>query len=228
MNHWFEAVKRRVWVAPAVLTAALGFAGLAGCEGSSSSNNDIGLPTGRATQEQVQQGRALVLSNGCADCHNRGVGNPASANWLAGHMAGSNSSVFQIGPFTTYAANLTPDPTTGIGNFTDRQIYNALKFGLDPGATPEAVISSTTPGQGSFPATPHYLGPPMPWPAFRHHTDAELWAIVAYVKHGIKPVANTVPESQSPPNFWASSYTDNAVGPADPPAYPTASEQFVP
>jgi len=41
--------------------------------------------------------------------------------------------------------------------------YNALKFGLDPGATPDAVITSTTPGTGNFPATPHYLAPPMPW-----------------------------------------------------------------
>ena len=34
---------------------------------------------------------------------------------------------------------------------------------------------------------------PMPWPAFRHKPDDELWAIIAYVKHGIKPVNNAVP-----------------------------------
>ena len=90
------------------------------------------------------------------------------------------------------------------------------------------TITSTTPGQGNFPATPHYLAPPMPWPSFRHLSDSDLWAIVAYIEHGIKPVANTVPDSQGPPDFWASSYTDAAVGPANLPAYPVGNEQFSP
>src|SRR5690349_2827107 len=85
---------------------------LAGCDGSSSSNNNnanTGLPFGTTTLTQVQQGRALVLTYGCADCHNRGLVNPASANWLAGYLPGSQGANFQIGPFMTYAANITPD-----------------------------------------------------------------------------------------------------------------------
>src|SRR4029453_9009567 len=107
----------------------------------------------------------------------------------------------------------------------DRQVYNALKFGLDPEDTPDVTITSTTPGQGNFPTQPHYLAPPMPWPTFRHMSDDDLWAIVAYIKHGIKGVTNTVPNSQGPPDFWASSYTDAAVGPANLPAYPAGNEQ---
>src|SRR5207302_10892667 len=117
---------------------------------------------------------------------------------------------------------------TGIGRFTDRQLFNELRFGLDPADTPDVVITSTTPGQGNFPATPHYLAPPMPWPAFRHMTDDELWAIVAYIKHGIKPVSKTIPSSTGPGDFWASSYTTAAIGPYPAPAYPTASERFSP
>jgi hypothetical protein len=213
-------------------TVLLGIAALAGCEGSDSSNNNTsGLPLTQTNSTQIQQGRALVVSLGCTDCHNRGVDNPSSPNWMAGFIVGppiGSPGSFQIGPFATYAANLTPDTTTGIGRFTDRQIYNAIKYGLDPEDTPDVVITGTTPGAGNFPATPHYLAPPMPWPAFRHLPDANLWSIVAYLKHGIKPVTNAVPDSQGPPDFWASSYTDAAIGPANLPAFPTANEQVAP
>ena len=209
-------------------TALLAFAAIAGCGGSdSSSSSSTGLPTAKASQAQVLRGRAVVTSFGCVDCHAQGVNNPASATWMAGYVKGGTQGIFQIGPFATYAANLTPD-ASGIGNLTDQQIYNALKYGLDPGATPDAAISGTTPGQGNFPATPHYLAPPMPWTSTRHLSDDDLWSIVAYLKHGIKPVANIVPDSQGPPDFWASSYTPDKVGPYPLPDYPAASEQFTP
>jgi hypothetical protein len=147
---------------------------------------------------------------------------------MAGYVAGTPGQPFQIGPFQTYPANLTPDTATGIGGDSDQQIFNALKYGLDPGATPDVVITSTTPGQGNFPTSPHYLAPPMPWFSTRHLSDSDLWAIVAYLKHGIKAVSNTVPSSTAPPDFWASSYTDTLIGPSTLPAYPTASEQFNP
>ena len=231
----FQARKSSLWSMSSALllpAAVLGIAALAGCEGSSnSSSNSGGLPSSQTNSAQIQQGRALVLNHGCTDCHNRGVADPSSAKWLAGFIVGPPVGApgsFQIGPFATYAANLTPDAATGIGGTSDRQIYNALKFGLDPKATPDVTITSTTPGQGNFPATPHYLAPPMPWPSFRHETDDNLWAIVAYLKHGLKPVTNPVPDSQAPPDFWASSYTDAAVGPANLPSFPTANEQVAP
>ena len=231
----FQACSRLSWrIGSALLLpcAVLGIAALAGCEGSSNSNNNSsGLPLTRTNSVQIQRGRALVLDHGCTDCHNRGVTDPSSPNWMAGFIAGPPVGApgsFQIGPFATYAKNLTPNVATGIGGFTDRQIYNALKFGLDPEATPDVAITSTTPGQGNFPVTPHYLAPPMPWPSFRHESDENLWAIVAYLKHGIKPVVNAVPASQDPPDFWASSYTDAKVGPANVPAFPTANEQVSP
>jgi hypothetical protein len=180
---------------------------------------------------QVAQGRAIVTSFGCTDCHNRGKNDPSDPHWMAGFIGAAGAQgtgAFQIGPFNTYAANLTPDTTHGIGMHTDRQIFNALRFGLDPDNTPDGVITSTTPGQGNFPAVPHYLAPPMPWPSTRHLSDADTWAIVAYLKHGIKADANVVPDTQDAPDFWASSYTTAAVGPTTFPAYPEGNEQFAP
>jgi len=70
----------------------------------------------------------------------------------------------------------------------------------------------------------------MPWPSIRHEPDANLWAIVAYLKHGIKPVTNAVPASEAPLDHqgWATFYTDAAVGPTSLPAYPAGNEQFTP
>ncbi len=223
--------KQILWPGIYLLPIAAIALAAAGCGGGSSSTASSGLPASKATLAQVQQGQAVVTSFGCTDCHNRGVDNPADTHWMAGFIGasgGTGPGAYQIGPFATYAANLTPDTTTGIGKYSDNQIYNALKYGLDPAATPDVTITSTTPGQGNFPATPHYLAPPMPWPSIRHLSDTQLWQIIAYLKHGITAVSNTVPASQGPPDFWASSYTAAAVGPAVIPAYPSGNELFQP
>jgi hypothetical protein len=54
--------------------------------------------------------------------------------------------------------------------------------------------------------------------------DADLRAIAAYLKHGLKPVVNKVPESEGPPDFWASAYTVEKIGPYPAAAFPTANE----
>jgi mono/diheme cytochrome c family protein len=181
--------------------------------------NEVG---GAARDDQVQRGRALVIHHGCGDCHG-GVDNPAADGWLVG--ARTETDTFQVGPFTTRVRNLTPDVETGLGRFTERQIFNALRYGLSPSATPDVEITSSTPGRGNFPAEPRYLAPPMPWPAWRHMTDQELRDIAAYLRRGLKPVKNKVPDSQHPPDFWASAYTIEAIGPYPASAFPTANEK---
>ena len=193
--------------------AALAF--LAGALGA----GDAGAQEDRA---KILAGRALVLSHACGDCHGGG-NNPAADGFLAGLR--DTTQQFRIGPFITRPRNLTPDNTTGLGRFSERQLFNALRFGLRPGETADVEITGTTPGQGNFPLHPKYLAPPMPWPAWRHMTDEELWAIAAYLKRGLKPVGNQVQDSDGPPDFWASEYTVEKIGawPAVP--YPAASEE---
>jgi hypothetical protein len=55
-------------------------------------------------------------------------------------------------------------------------------------------------------------------------SDQELRDIVAYLKHGVKPVRNRVEDSDGPPDFWASEYTAAKIGPYPAPAFPTANE----
>jgi len=178
-----------------------------------------------AADEQVLRGRALVISHACGDCHG-GFSNPNADGWLVGVR--DTVQEFKIGPFKTRPRNLTPDNMTGLGRFSERQIFNALRYGLRPGETPDVAITSTTPGQGNFPAHPKYLAVPMPWPAFRHMSDQELRDIAAYLKRGVKPVSNRVTDSEGPPDFWASEYTVEKIGPYPAAPFPAAHERATP
>ncbi len=216
------------WSIAAVTSLTLAALTISGCGGSdSSTNNSSGLPGSRATMDQVQAGRLLVLSSGCGDCHSQGKVDPSDPAWMAG-SAGTNVAPgdTNLGPFgQSHAPNLTPDPTQGsLIHSTDRQVFNVLRWGLDPGdVRTDKVINSNT----DFPPAPKYVAPPMPWPAFRHKSDAELWAIVAYVKHGLKPNPHAVPPSTVSPDGWAGLYAQS-LGPYPAPAFPTGAEQFTP
>ena len=194
-----------------------------------------GAATMRGTaspDDRVSRGRTLVISHACGECHGGGD-NPAGEGWLAGltkpdqeFLIGACATKPDAVPcFKTRPRNLTPDNMTGLGRFSERQIFNALRYGLRPGETPDLEITSSTPGQGNFPANPKYLAPPMPWPAWRHMTDNELWAIAAYLKKGLKSVSNRVADSEGPPDFWASAYTVEKIGAYPPPVFPTANER---
>jgi hypothetical protein len=190
---------------------------------------------GRAprTQDQdlVLRGRFLVLSHACGECHGGGE-NPAATGYLVGMT--SPQQEFRIGPcaaapqdacFKTRPRNLTPDNQTGLGRFSERQIFNALRYGLRPGETPDVEITSMIPGQGNFPAHPKYLAIPMPWTSWRFMPEQDLWAIAAYLKRGLKPVSNKVEDSEGPPDFWASEYTPEKIGTYPAPAFPTVNEK---
>jgi len=173
-------------------------------------------------QGDVLRGRYSVITHACGDCHG-GFSNPAAPGWLAGVM--SPEQEFKIGPFTTRPRNLTPDNATGLGRFTERQIFNALKYGLRPGETPDVAITSTVPGKGNFPLHPKFLAPPMPFTTWRYLPDQELWDMAAYLKRGVKPVVNKVADSDGPPDFWASEYAKPVYGSMSVAAFPTANER---
>jgi hypothetical protein len=55
-------------------------------------------------------------------------------------------------------------------------------------------------------------------------SDGELKAIAAYLKRGVKPSAHKVADSEGPPDFWASLYTPQFLGPRPALPFPTANE----
>jgi len=183
-------------------------------------------------REQVLRGRPLIIHHGCGDCHGLAP-NPSRDRFLVGMTTPLQE--YPNGPcgntpetkdcFRTRSRNLTPDNATGLGRFSGRQLFNALRFGLRPRETPDVEITSSTPGVGNFPSRPKYLAPPMPWPAFRHMSDQELLDIIAYLRNGVKPVSNKVPDSEGPPDFWASEYTVEKIGAYPLAPFPTAKER---
>ena len=200
---------------------------IAACATAETSDTAAGAlgPVLRTSADTIAFGRQVVISHGCGDCHGGGD-NPGAPGWLDG-MRDTVLQQFVFMGMKTRPRNLTPDNETGLGRFSERQIFNALRFGLRPGETPDAEITSSTPGQGNFPMTPKYLAPPMPWPAFRHMSDVELWSIAAYLKRAVQPSSHKVEDSDGPPDFWASLYGQfAAVYPA--PTFPTANEQTPP
>jgi mono/diheme cytochrome c family protein len=61
-----------------------------------------------------------------------------------------------------YPPNLTPDPDTGLGRWTDEQIMRAIRTGQRPDG--------------------RMLVPVMPWPSYATLTDEDARAIVAYLR----------------------------------------------
>jgi mono/diheme cytochrome c family protein len=123
-----------------------------------------------AQSTQVDRGKYLVTLGSCTDCHTPGYffGKPDMNRFLGGSEVG-----FEIpGLGIFHGPNLTPDKETGLGGWTDAQIIAAIRTGKRPDG--------------------RELAPIMPWHAFAVLTDADVSAIVAYLR-SIKPVVNKVP-----------------------------------
>jgi len=149
------------------------------------------------------RGKYLVDALGCSHCHTPMKMGPKGPEpdmtlYLSGHpqglkmppapkpeapwlWTGAATNTAFAGPWgVTYAINLTPDPTTGIG---------------DGGWSEEVFVKAMRTGKHFGTARP--IEPPMPWDGYRHLTDADLKAIWAYMKT-VKPIKNLVPEYQPP------------------------------
>ena len=151
----------------------------------------------------VKRGEYLVNIMGCHDCHSPMVMTPKGpetdkTRLLSGHPANAklppidktNAKSWALFSFTgtamagpwgvSFSANLTSD-ATGIGSWTEKQFFKAMREGKYKG-----LDNSRT------------LLPPMPWPGYAKATDEDLKAIFAYLK-STPAVQNRVP-APIPPN----------------------------
>ena len=118
-------------------------------------------------ESQLERGRYLVETlAGCGNCHTpRGPNGPLNDKKFAG------GEVIKHADFTAVTPNITPDPRTGIGNWTDDQIGLAIREGRRPDG--------------------RLLGPAMPSRSYRSLADEDVKAIVAYLR-SVPPVENPV------------------------------------
>ncbi|MEP6609502.1 MAG: cytochrome c [Burkholderiaceae bacterium] len=119
----------------------------------------------------LERGTYLMTSIvACGNCHTQRdkQGRPIPELGLSG------GEVFDEKEFKAYPRNITPDPETGIGNWTDAQLVRAIREGIKP--------------DGSL------IGPIMPIEFYRGMSDDDVRALITYLR-AQPPVKNVVPKS---------------------------------
>jgi len=144
--------------------------------------------------ETVQRGKYLVKLLGCGLCHTDGalVGKPDRALNLAGSQIGIavSNPLAEKYPAVVYPPNITPDPDTGIGNWSESELVGALREG--EGGHRSKLLAV------------------MPWPTYALITDADASAISAYL-FSLPPVIHQVPDNVSTGSKASSAYVHFGV-----------------
>ncbi len=128
-----------------------------------------------ATPERMARGKYLVHNVSiCTDCHSERTyqyGLPFKPDRVG---VGGFTWDKQIGfPGTLPAKNITPDPETGLGNWTDGEILRAMREGVD------------REGKALFPI--------MPYGHLASMSDEDAKSIVVYLR-SLKPIRYEVPQ----------------------------------
>ena len=134
------------------LAASIAAIALLACAGARTDS----LPPPDAPPPELR-GKQLVADNGCASCHEdtfEGASSPSPGT-------------------RAYPPNLTPDPDTGLGGWSDDEIIRAIRTGVDDQGDP--------------------LCPEMP--RFADLSDEDAAAIVAYLR-SLTPVRHELPPSR--------------------------------
>jgi cytochrome c553 len=123
-----------------------------------------------SAETPIERGSYLVNTIGaCGNCHGR----DAAGKPLADLAGGFQINDAQVGLIVM--PNITPDPETGIGKWTDAEVVVSLRDGKRP--------------DGSI------IGPPMPIPVYRQMSDHDAEAIAVYLR-SLKPIRNALARSQ--------------------------------
>lgn len=150
----------------------------------------------------VLRGQYLVSTSGCMDCHTplkMGANGPEPdiSRMLSGHpeqlkmppapklpegpwlVVSSGTNTAWSGPWgVSFTANLTPDPDTGLGKWSEHDFIATIRSGRHMGRGRPIL-------------------PPMPIPIYQNFKDEDLAAIFAYLRT-IPAVKNRVPEPLPP------------------------------
>ena len=111
----------------------------------------------------IKQGEYVARAADCGACH-RTVekGGP--------ELAGGYAIESPMGKII--ASNITPSTTFGIGNYTEQQLADALRKGIN--------------------AKGQYLYPAMPYTSYQGMSDTDIHALYVYLQHGVKAVDKAV------------------------------------
>ena len=116
-----------------------------------------GVPASLKSAGLIERGEYLARAADCEVCHTAEGGAP---------FTGGRAFVLPFG--TLYSTNITPDPSTGIGGYSDANFLDAMHKGLGRGNTK--------------------LYPAMPYASYTYMSDADALAIKAYL-FSLSPVS---------------------------------------
>jgi mono/diheme cytochrome c family protein len=148
------------------------------------------IPADWEQTSYVERGNYLVNYLGhCAGCHTPLAPNGESdmSLYLSGvpaKYAGTKVGRPQVAGFPGprgarfYAANLTPDPETGLGRWSEEQFVRTFKHGVRPDGT-------------------KYATSPMEWNIYANMKEEDVRAIYRYLRT-IKAIPNKVPANIPP------------------------------
>lgn len=128
----------------------------------------VAPPTGTT----VEYGEYLVYhASTCVGCHMPRDPNTGQFD-LTRPFAGGLFPIPDEGVSAT-GSNLTPDPATGIGNWTEEQFMIAMRTGLRPNGT--------------------VMLPYMPWPSYSRWNEDDLRAVWLYLR-SLEPITHDIPD----------------------------------
>jgi hypothetical protein len=193
----------------ALIGAVIVMAYIVSCNSEEKKEKDDAMSENKmmSKEDMIKRGDYIVTTGACHDCHspkNLGPhGEPFldSSRLMSGHPADGPMPALDanagkpggwiylspditsfVGPWgISYAANLTPDTATGIGNWTEEQFINTLRNGKHLGNGRDIL-------------------PPMPWPFVARMTDDDLKSVFAFLK-SLKAISNRVPAPVTPPEL---------------------------
>ena len=138
-------------------------------------------PQPESDDADVRHGQYMVGLLGCTSCHTDGalIGEPDLDKSLAGSSIGIAYTNPMTGrhPGVVYPGNLTPDPETGLGNWTEEQIVTLLRSGTGRHGRQTRPI--------------------MPWISYVQLSDEDAVAIARYLQ-SLPAVRHKVPDAVPP------------------------------
>lgn len=167
-------------------------------------SEETNAQAGMSNETLIKRGEMLAMFGGCHDCHTPKIMTakgpvPDATRLLSGHPSSeklppapagvvgpgrwgavtNNNLTAWVGPWgTSFAANLTPDKKTGLGNWTLNMFSKAMRTGKHVGVGRPIL-------------------PPMPWLSIAALSDQDMKALFAYLK-SLKPISNPVPQPLPP------------------------------
>ncbi len=128
------------------------------------------------TPARLERGRYLAENvMGCIECHTPAKDTPTIPERTG--PPGSGRVFVEQGNFRVVALNITPDPETGLGKWTDDEIARAIREGVDKN------------GRTLFPI--------MPYQEFRSISDEDIASVVVYVRT-LPAVRHVLPATSVP------------------------------